>query len=90
MVYAFTDAYADQFEGPKGKKIKYKQLQEIIVSNSEKPMEEQKNILEKSIEDWQDVLEQIDDVLVIGVLLYIELQIYKKYLIHWNFDHQNF
>jgi hypothetical protein len=53
-------------------------------------MEEQKNILEKSIEDWQDVLEQIDDVLVIGVRLYIELQIYKKYLIHWNFDHQNF
>ena len=67
IVYVFTDGYADQFGGPKGKKFKYKQLQEIVLSNGNKSMDEQKQILEKSIEDWQGSLEQIDDILIIGV-----------------------
>ena len=30
IIYTFTDGYADQFGGPKGKKFKYKQLVETI------------------------------------------------------------
>lgn len=66
-VYLFTDGYADQFGGPKGKKFKYKALKELLVSNSKLPMKEQKNLLQKALNDWKGNLAQIDDVLVIGI-----------------------
>ncbi|MBI2966949.1 MAG: SpoIIE family protein phosphatase [Bacteroidetes bacterium] len=67
IIYTFSDGYADQFGGPKGKKFTYKRLEEKFLEVSIKPMEEQKIILEKSFDDWKGSLEQIDDVLVIGV-----------------------
>jgi serine phosphatase RsbU (regulator of sigma subunit) len=67
IVYSFTDGFADQFGGPKGKKFKYKQLEELILANAHLPLNEQKNIFEKSFLSWQGDLEQVDDVLVIGV-----------------------
>jgi serine phosphatase RsbU (regulator of sigma subunit) len=67
VLYVFTDGYADQFGGPKGKKFKYKQFQQLLVANANKPMVEQKLILEKTMLDWQGNLEQIDDILVIGI-----------------------
>lgn len=69
MLYAFTDGYPDQFGGPKGKKYKYKQLEENINSILHLPMEEQKNTLNTSFENWKGALEQVDDVCVIGVRL---------------------
>ncbi len=66
-IYLFTDGYADQFGGAKGKKFKYKQLQEVLLANSDKPMAEQGKILEKTFEKWMGFLDQIDDVLVIGI-----------------------
>jgi serine phosphatase RsbU (regulator of sigma subunit) len=48
IVYMFTDGYADQFGGPKGKKFKYKQLQDIVMENAQKSMREQKKILENT------------------------------------------
>ncbi len=65
--YIFSDGYVDQFGGPEGKKIKLKRFQEIILENYKKPMDEQKQILDKIFIDWQGDQEQIDDVLVIGV-----------------------
>ncbi|TAL58900.1 MAG: tetratricopeptide repeat protein [Bacteroidetes bacterium] len=67
IVYSFTDGFADQFGGPKGKKFKYKQLEELILANSKMPMLEQRNMFEKAFANWQGELEQVDDVLVIGV-----------------------
>jgi serine phosphatase RsbU (regulator of sigma subunit) len=67
LIYTFTDGFADQFGGEKGKKFKYKQLQEALISHCDLPMEEQKEILDKTFEQWRGNLEQIDDVLVIGV-----------------------
>jgi serine phosphatase RsbU (regulator of sigma subunit) len=66
-IYLYTDGYADQFGGSKGKKFKYKQLEELLLANCDKPMLEQKNILEKIINDWKGNLEQVDDILVIGI-----------------------
>ncbi len=65
--YIFSDGYVDQFGGPEGKKIKLKRLQEIVLENYAKPMDEQKQILEDIFTDWQGDQEQIDDVLVMGV-----------------------
>lgn len=67
VVYTFTDGYADQFGGPKGKKYKYKQLEELLLSIYEKPMMIQHDVLRQSLNDWKANLEQVDDVCVIGV-----------------------
>lgn len=67
IIYSFTDGFADQFGGEKGKKFKYKQLQELILANAHLPMHEQRNNLEKAFNTWQGGLEQVDDVLVIGI-----------------------
>lgn len=67
MIYTFTDGYGDQFGGPEGKKFKHKQLREIFVEVSELPINQQFEIINKRFEDWKGALEQVDDVLVIGV-----------------------
>ncbi len=67
MIYAFTDGYADQFGGPKGKKFKHKQLLELMLSIADKNIEEQKDKLGITFNDWKGDLEQVDDVLVIGI-----------------------
>ncbi len=67
QVYLFTDGYADQFGGPKGKKVGYKRFQELLVSISEKPMSEQRIELRKAHIDWKGKLEQVDDICIIGI-----------------------
>lgn len=66
-LYMFTDGYADQFGGPKGKKFKNKQLEDLLLSVNTLPMQEQKTEIEKTFLNWKGELEQIDDVLVIGI-----------------------
>jgi serine phosphatase RsbU (regulator of sigma subunit) len=67
MLYLFSDGYADQFGGEKGKKFKYQQMQQIIVKNNNKSLDLQKHLLEQEFEQWKGGLEQVDDVLVIGI-----------------------
>ncbi|MBI5542078.1 MAG: tetratricopeptide repeat protein [Bacteroidia bacterium] len=66
-VYLFTDGYADQFGGPKGRKFMYKQFKEVLINISNYKMQVQKEILEKAFEEWKDSREQIDDVTVMGL-----------------------
>ncbi|MES2141117.1 MAG: SpoIIE family protein phosphatase [Bacteroidota bacterium] len=66
-VYLFTDGYADQFGGEKGKKFKYSKLKGILIEIHGKTMKEQKNILDDHFEKWKGDLEQVDDILVIGI-----------------------
>ena len=67
IIYFFTDGYTDQFGGPKGKKFSSKQLKELLFSIHRLPMNEQKNRLESTIENWKGNLEQVDDILVMGI-----------------------
>ena len=66
-VYMLTDGLPDQFGGPKGKKYKYKQLEDLLIANNEKLLAEQKEILNASFQNWKGNLEQVDDVLLIGI-----------------------
>ncbi len=66
-LYLYTDGYADQFGGPKGKKFKYKALNELIAAGGLKPMEEQREQLKQTFDNWRGNLEQIDDVCILGV-----------------------
>jgi serine phosphatase RsbU (regulator of sigma subunit)/HAMP domain-containing protein len=67
VVYIFSDGFADQFGGDRGKKFMYKQFKDLLVSISHLSMAEQRIALENAIESWRGSFEQIDDILVIGV-----------------------
>ncbi len=66
-IYLFSDGYADQFGGEKGKKFKSVQFKNLIMQIAEKTMDDQKQELLDVFEKWKGNLEQIDDVSIIGV-----------------------
>ena len=65
-VYLFSDGYADQFGGERGKKFKNKALRNLILANQPYSMSEQKRIFSETIENWRGDLEQIDDLCLLG------------------------
>jgi tetratricopeptide (TPR) repeat protein len=69
VLYLYTDGFADQFGGEKGKKFKYKQLNELLLANYAKPCSEQKEIFSSAFDTWKGTLEQVDDVCIIGIRL---------------------
>jgi len=66
-IYLFSDGFADQFGGPKGKKFMVSNMQKLIQLNVQLPMQEQKKQLLEAFRLWQNNLEQVDDVCVIGI-----------------------
>ena len=66
-VYIYTDGYADQFGGPKGKKFKYNQLKDVLVANAHLPISQHFAVLDQAFTQWKGSHEQVDDVLVIGI-----------------------
>ncbi len=67
VMYIFSDGYIDQFGGPKGKKFMSKKFKELLMEIHKKPMEEQKEILTKRNLEWRGEIEQVDDIIVIGI-----------------------
>jgi serine phosphatase RsbU (regulator of sigma subunit) len=67
MIYLFSDGYADQFGGPQGKKFKYNQLREVLESISGHELSDQETKLKSAFNNWKGSLEQVDDVLILGV-----------------------
>lgn len=66
-LYFFTDGFADQFGGERGKKFKSKNLRDFLVANSKLPMQQQKQLLETTFKNWVGNLEQVDDVTIVGI-----------------------
>lgn len=66
MVYLFSDGYADQFGGEGMKKFKSKNLKQVLEEISDKPVSQQRELLDEALEKWRGNIEQVDDVLVIG------------------------
>ncbi len=66
-LYLFTDGFADQFGGDKGKKIRSKTMRELVIKYNHFTMKEQMSFLEKFFVEWMGDLEQLDDICIIGV-----------------------
>lgn len=67
MIYLFSDGYADQFGGIKGKKFLYNRFRENLLAIHKENMADQKSHLRNTIKAWQGPFEQVDDILIIGV-----------------------
>ncbi len=67
VIYLFSDGYADQFGGEKEKKFKYSQMKELFLKIYKKEIKTQVDILDQTLQEWKGDLEQIDDILVIGL-----------------------
>jgi len=65
--YIFSDGYADQFGGEKGKKLKSSNFKKLLLSLQQEPMQRQEAILDEAFDKWKGNIEQLDDVCVIGV-----------------------
>ncbi|MCH2235810.1 MAG: SpoIIE family protein phosphatase [Crocinitomicaceae bacterium] len=67
IIYLFSDGYADQFGGTKGKKFMYKNFRNELLEIHKLDMKEQEEYLGNRMQEWQGSFEQVDDILVIGV-----------------------
>ncbi len=66
-IYIFTDGYADQFGGDKGKKMMTRNFKQLLLSIQDAHIIEHEKILEEKLNGWQGRFEQVDDILVIGI-----------------------
>lgn len=67
VLYTFSDGYADQFGGSDKRKFMSKNLRNLLFEIHQKPMAEQRYILERTLLEWHGPLPRIDDVVVMGV-----------------------
>lgn len=67
VIYMFSDGFADQFGGEKGKKFKTKSLRELLLSIHHLEMKDQEKQLSAAFENWKGSHDQLDDVCVIGL-----------------------
>ncbi len=68
MLYALLDGYVDQFGGDTGGKFKSSRFQKMLLNFQDKSMEEQKQIIIRVFTKWKCDFEQVDDVLVMGII----------------------
>lgn len=67
MAYMFSDGYADQFGGDKGKKFMVKRFHELLTTIHLYSADEQQNVLLNHFDQWRLNHEQVDDVLIVGI-----------------------
>ncbi len=67
MAYLFSDGYADQFGGERGKKFMVKRFHELLASIHNLHPLQQKDELERGFDNWRQNHEQVDDVLIVGI-----------------------
>ncbi len=68
IIYMFSDGYVDQLGGPDRKTYKSKKFKQLLINIHQKPLHEQKVILEQEYDQWKRDIEQTDDMLVMGIL----------------------
>lgn len=66
-LYMFSDGFPDQFGGIDYKKFMIKRFQRLLLDISGHSMEKQKELLDVQFEEWRGDVQQMDDVMVMGV-----------------------
>jgi serine phosphatase RsbU (regulator of sigma subunit) len=68
-IYGFSDGYPDQFGGARNKKFMNTRMSKLLYEIHTKTMDEQKVILENTLEGWKSEgnAKQTDDILVLGL-----------------------
>ncbi len=66
-IYLFSDGYVDQLGGPLRKTFRVKKFRKLLVKIKDMDMDTQKQMLLQNLKEWQGDVEQIDDILVMGV-----------------------
>jgi serine phosphatase RsbU (regulator of sigma subunit) len=66
-IYVFSDGFADQFGGMKGKKFMYKPFKRLLLTLFGAKMDQQKIDLDHAFNEWKGEMEQIDDVCIMGI-----------------------
>ncbi len=66
-VYIFSDGYADQFGGERGRKMQTSRFVSLLAELVEEDMQTQYERLNLFFDEWRGDLEQLDDVLVFGL-----------------------
>lgn len=67
MIYLFTDGFPDQFGGAKGGKYKAKPFKRLLQKISSDSVDNQEEQLDVELKSWMGDLEQVDDILVMGI-----------------------
>lgn len=66
-LYFISDGYADQFGGPIGKKLKTKNLKDLLLETATASISMQGTQLERYFTEWKANFEQVDDVCIMGI-----------------------
>ncbi|MBR5642681.1 MAG: SpoIIE family protein phosphatase [Salinivirgaceae bacterium] len=67
-IYTYSDGYQDQFGNGSDTKFKGSRLRNLLLEIHERPMAEQKEILNRTYEEWRGpASNQTDDVVIMGV-----------------------
>ncbi len=66
-LYFISDGFADQFGGPIGKKLKTKNLKDLLLSTSNLSIAQQGSNLENYFTEWKASFEQVDDVCIMAI-----------------------
>jgi PAS domain S-box-containing protein len=69
VLYMFTDGYPDQFGGQHGKKFKSSRFKKLLQTISKENYNNQKTMLDIEFLRWKGALNQVDDILIVGVNL---------------------
>ena len=67
IIYLFSDGFVDQIGGPRRKTFRSNNFKKLLVHIHQKPLDDQEAILEKEYEAWKRDMEQIDDIMVMGI-----------------------
>ncbi|MBI9055432.1 MAG: SpoIIE family protein phosphatase [Bacteroidales bacterium] len=67
VFYIFSDGFQDQFGGEGGMKFKTKNYKKLLMDIHQKPMAEQREILDTTIDKWRGEWEQVDDIIIMGI-----------------------
>ena len=69
QIFMFSDGYQDQFGGEFNKKFLRKRFIDILLEVKQYDSKKQKEILKKTLDEWQGERDQIDDITIFGLTI---------------------